>query len=307
MQEQRSQRALALVGPGRAGLTVAAAATHHGFRVSAIAGRNPQAASTVHAGRLLNAPATDVEHVARNADLVVLATPDSALESAAARLAASLEPGALVVHLAGALGCEVFDSLVRAQPATRVGAIHPLRSLQRPESAEDAVAQLRGAACAVGGDSQVAVLAAALGMRPFSVDDDRRAMYHATAAVASNHLVALAGQVERLAAQAGVPVEVFLGLMRGTLDNVGLLGAAGALTGPVARGDVATVEAHLAAIPAGEQPAYRALAREALRLVEQESPALAALLGSVTDVGQTAGAPGSGSAGAPVTAGQVTE
>jgi predicted short-subunit dehydrogenase-like oxidoreductase (DUF2520 family) len=96
--------------------------------------------------------------------------------------------------------------------------------------------------------------------------------------VASNHLVALAGQVERLAAAADVPFDAFLPLMRASLDAVAAMGPAAALTGPVARGDVATVAAHLAALDGDERAAYVALALEALRLAGRDDPALREVL-----------------------------
>jgi predicted short-subunit dehydrogenase-like oxidoreductase (DUF2520 family) len=88
--------------------------------------------------------------------------------------------------------------------------------------------------------------------------------------VASNHLVALLGQVERLAADAGVPFDAFLPLVRATLDNVDELGPARALTGPVARGDRGTIARHLDALDEDEVDAYLALAREAARLAGVE-------------------------------------
>ena len=106
-------------------------------------------------------------------------------------------------------------------------------------------------------------------MRPFRVDAADRVRYHAAACVASNHLVALLGQVERLAAHAGVPFEAFLPLVTGTVENVDELGPAGALTGPVARGDDETVARHVDALPDDERDTYEALVREARRLAGQ--------------------------------------
>jgi predicted short-subunit dehydrogenase-like oxidoreductase (DUF2520 family) len=85
--------------------------------------------------------------------------------------------------------------------------------------------------------------------------------------MASNQLVALLGAVERVAASAGVPLDAFLDLVRGTVDNVAVLGPAGALTGPVARGDWDTVRGHLEAIPFDERPTYEALSAAALQLL----------------------------------------
>ena len=88
--------------------------------------------------------------------------------------------------------------------------------------------------------------------------------------MASNHVVALMGQVDRIAAAAGVPGEAYLQLAAGALANVAELGAAAALTGPVARGDWATVARHLEAIDPSERPAYLALAEAARRLVDDD-------------------------------------
>jgi predicted short-subunit dehydrogenase-like oxidoreductase (DUF2520 family) len=86
--------------------------------------------------------------------------------------------------------------------------------------------------------------------------------------------VALLGQVDRVAADTGVPAGAFLPLIRASLDNVEDLGASAALTGPVARGDADTIARHLDALPADERAAYRALATEALRLMGRDDPAV---------------------------------
>ncbi|MGH9031910.1 MAG: DUF2520 domain-containing protein, partial [Acidimicrobiia bacterium] len=183
---------------------------------------------------------------------------------------------ALVLHLSGARSLDEFDDLVVARPDVAVGSLHPLQALP---SAEIGRARLPGSWCAVEGPAErMERLALTLGMRPFRIDAAHRVGYHAAACVASNHLVALLGQVERLAADAGVPLAAFLPLIRATLDNVDELGPAAALTGPVARGDAATVAAHIDALPDGERDAYRALAATALRLTEHDDPELDALV-----------------------------
>jgi predicted short-subunit dehydrogenase-like oxidoreductase (DUF2520 family) len=90
--------------------------------------------------------------------------------------------------------------------------------------------------------------------------------------IASNHLVALLGQAQRVAAAAGVPLEAYLDLVRDTVENVADLGPAGALTGPAARGDWTTIERHLAALDAidpRERPTYEAMVALARRLVDE--------------------------------------
>ena len=202
------------------------------------------------------APPGEVAAAAADVDLVLIATPDAAV----ADVAAAVEPTgtAAVAHLAGALGLDAVA------PHPRAAALHPLVAL--PDAAVGARRLLAGGWFAVAGDRIVRQVVADLGGRSFEVADDDRAAYHAAAAVASNHLVALLGQAERIGAQAGVELTALLDLVRATVDNVEELGPAAALTGPAARGDEATIERHLDAIAPAEHPAYRALADEARRL-----------------------------------------
>jgi predicted short-subunit dehydrogenase-like oxidoreductase (DUF2520 family) len=257
----------ALVGPGRAGTAVSLALLARGWTATAVAGRTRGAESTRRAAVALGTTAVPVADAGRSADLVVVATPDGEIAAVAHEVAPSLRAGALVVHLSGARTLHEFDDLLLARPDVAVGSLHPLQSLP---SGEIGCARLPGSWCAVDGPAAVERLACTLGMRPFRIGAANRVRYHATACVASNHLVALLGQVERLAADAGVPFDALLPLVRSTLDNVTELGAAGALTGPVARGDAETVAAHLDALPADERAAYRALADAALRLTGRE-------------------------------------
>lgn len=236
-------RSIRIVGPGRAGGSFAVALRAGGWDVDVVAGR---------AGELTDA--------AVGVDAVLIAVPDGAVAEVAGRV----RPGsAVVMHCAGSLGLDVLD------PHERVASIHPLVSLPDPTTGAQ---RLHGAWFAIAGDPMAAEVVAALDGRSVSVGDEQRVAYHAAAAVASNHLVALLGQVERLAAEAGVPFEAYLDLVAGTLDNVTRAGAAASLTGPVARGDWDTVRAHLRSIPAAERPAYVALVGAAARLVDRPVP-----------------------------------
>src|SRR4029079_18402202 len=122
---------------------------------------------------------------------------------------------------AGSLG---LDALA---PHPRRAAVHPLRSIPAPDT------ELTGAWVAGAGDPMGEQIVDALGGHRVDVGDADRAAYHAAACIASNHLVALLGQVERVAGSAGVPLEAYLDLVRQTVDNVAALGPADALTGPV--------------------------------------------------------------------------
>jgi len=203
----------------------------------------------------------DVSGAAHGVDLLVLATPDAAI----ADVARQVRPDAdtVVVHLAGSLGLDVLA------PHPRRAGLHPLVSLPNPEVGAE---RLVGAWFGVAGDALVDKVVAALDGRSFPVADEVRPIYHATACIAANHLVALLGQVERLAGVTGVPFEVYMGLARDALDNVAALGPGAALTGPAARGDDATVQGHIDALPPDERPAYEAMADQARRLANESEP-----------------------------------
>lgn len=236
---------LRVIGPGRAGRSLAVALAAAGWEVHGVLGRDD-----------------DPTHALAGVDLVVIATPDHAIAEVAARIRpdAGPVPGGVLAHLAGSLGLGVLG---RHQ---RVAAVHPLVSLPSAEVGAHRLAS--GAWFAVAGHPIAQRVAADLGGRWFEVADADRASYHAAAAVASNHLVALLGQVERIARGIGVPPEAYWALAAGAVANVAELGAADALTGPVARGDWATVARHLDALDPSEHEAYRALAAAARRLVD---------------------------------------
>ncbi len=230
-----------VVGAGRAGRALALALGRAGWEVVGLLGRTDDPAAAAH-----------------DTDLVVVAAPDAVV----AEVSAAIEPDprAVVAHLAGSLGLDVLAG------HARVAAVHPLVTLPDPERGAARLAA--GAWFAIAGDPLAQRMVSDLGGRWFEVADADRAAYHAAAVVASNHLVALLGQVDRIAGSIGVPAEAYLDLARGALDDVAVLGPAAALTGPTARGDWATVARHLAALDPAERPAYRALADAARRLID---------------------------------------
>jgi predicted short-subunit dehydrogenase-like oxidoreductase (DUF2520 family) len=279
-----SKRTLALVGPGRAGTTIALALNVSGWQVIGVAGRAPDAPSTTSTAACLDAPPSLVSDIGRGARVVMIATPDAAIESVATACAASLERDALVFHLAGSRGLDVFDALLEARPDVRVGAMHPLQSFA---STSAGLGRLPGSWAAVTGDPEVEAIAAELDLRPFRVEDSRRAQYHAAAVVASNHVVALLGQVERMAKASGVPFDAFAPLVIASVENAFRLRPEGALTGPISRGDLKTVQSHLEALDPGERDAYRALAREAARLAGRRDNALDRILDDLRHAGDS--------------------
>jgi predicted short-subunit dehydrogenase-like oxidoreductase (DUF2520 family) len=199
------------------------------------------------AGRIVDGPAERGE--VPNGELLLLCVPDAEIPAAAATVAGAAP---LVGHTSGA------TPLSALAPAAAAGAetfgLHPLQTVAGPD------ARLDGAGCAVAGSTSRAAqaareLALALGMRPFSLADEDRAAYHAAASIASNFLVTLESAAERVAATAGLPADEARGLLaplvRSTVENWAELGPERALTGPVARGDRATVALQRAAVAEG--------------------------------------------------------
>jgi len=169
-----------------------------------------------------------------------------------------------VLHMSGALGLDVLA------PHRRRASLHPLAPLP---SAEVGRVRLRsGITFAVAGDPLAARLGRALGGRCIEIDDDHRAAYHAAACMAANHLVALLGQVERVAASAGLDVDDFVPLALAALGDVADLGPAAALTGPASRGDEATLARHRAALAPDEVAGYDAGVALVRRLVTEMAP-----------------------------------
>jgi predicted short-subunit dehydrogenase-like oxidoreductase (DUF2520 family) len=186
--------------------------------------------------------------VTEEAELVLLCVPDTAI----ADVARTIRPGPWVAHVSGATPLAALD------PHQRRFSVHPLQTFTRARGPE----QLDGAWAAVtseGSDARTAGfwLAETLGLRPFDLPDDKRSLYHAGAAIASNYLVTLHGMAAELFRAAGAPPEALVPLMRRTIDNDFQL------TGPIERGDWSTVEAHRRAIREARpdlEPVYDVLA-----------------------------------------------
>ncbi|MGI8657522.1 MAG: Rossmann-like and DUF2520 domain-containing protein [Candidatus Limnocylindria bacterium] len=213
-----------IIGAGRAGSAIAARLRERGARVSVGRGPSP------------------------DADLVLLCVPDTAI----AEVAASVRLGPWVAHVSGA------TPLAELAPHERRFSLHPLQTLVQGRGPE----QLDGAWAAITAETpdawaQARDLADRLGLRAFELADADRAIYHAAAVIGGNYLVTLHRIATRLLEAARVPPEAIVPLMERTIEN------GFELTGPLARGDRATIEAHLAALEERAPdlvPVYTALA-----------------------------------------------
>ncbi len=204
-------------------------------------------------------------------DAVVLCVPDAEIVAAAEVVTAAAP---LVGHTSGATPLSAL-----APAGVPAFGLHPLQSFAHPGVG------FEGAGAAVAGSTPEALafatrLAERLGMTPFEIDDGGRAAYHAAASVASNFLVTLAAAAEAIAASARLDREdarnLLTPLMRQTVRNVAELGPEAALTGPIARGDEATVAAQRAAVEEAAPQLlelFDELVRQTRALARQRSPA----------------------------------
>jgi predicted short-subunit dehydrogenase-like oxidoreductase (DUF2520 family) len=213
-----------VIGTGRAGGAIRARLVERGLDVTA--GRQP----------------------GPDAELIVLCVPDSAI----ADVASNLVVGPWIAHVSGATRLAALD------PHELRFSVHPLQTLARDRGPE----QLDGAWGAVSAESPEAMararwLADTLGLQPFEVADADRTLYHAAAVIGGNFLVTLHDVAARLLSEVGAPEAAIVPLMTRTIEN------GFDLTGPIARGDWTTVDAHLAALEQRDSdlvPLYRALA-----------------------------------------------
>jgi predicted short-subunit dehydrogenase-like oxidoreductase (DUF2520 family) len=254
-----------VVGVGRVGSTLGAALARAGHEVVAVSGVSAESRRRAER-RLPGVPLMAADEKVAAADFVLLAVPDDVLRPLVAGLAQtdSWRPGQLVAHTSGAQGIGVLD------PAAARGvlalALHPVMTFAG--RAED-LDRLVGAAFGVTAPDELRPVAESLvlemGGEPVWVPESARALYHASLTVASNHLVTLVNDAVSLLSGAGVdePGRLVAPLLSASLDNVLRLGDA-ALTGPVSRGDVATVATHVDTLTRSAPdvlPAYLALAR----------------------------------------------
>lgn len=253
---ERDLPALAIIGAGRVGNAIHGAAQAEGID-STLAGRD------------------DALLAATGAQAALLCVPDEAIANVCQDIAGA-ESLRFVGHTSGASGVAPLSAATDRGLGAFV--LHPLQTIT------DSSPELIGASCAIGGSTPEAVqlarsLGRRLGMRPFELDDEQRAAYHAAASMASNFLVALEESAAELLESAGIEDGRMLlaPLAERSAANWAAHGAA-ALTGPIARGDEATVRRHLDAI-AEQMPelleVYEALATRTRAIASQRSGALA--------------------------------
>jgi predicted short-subunit dehydrogenase-like oxidoreductase (DUF2520 family) len=229
---------IVIIGAGRAGTSLAGAFHQAGYDVT-----------VCHHDEL---------HTLPSADAIVLCVPDDAIATVASLLPRT---DAVVMHVAGSRTLNVLGD------HERVASMHPLVALPNGDIGQR---RLSGSVFAVAGDHLATELVRAIGGRPITLRDEDRVAYHAAACIAANHLVTLLHSVGELADGIGMSLEDFLPLAQSAIDDAATMGPLAALTGPASRGDLTTIDAHLAALPDAARPLYVALANEALVLGETQ-------------------------------------
>jgi predicted short-subunit dehydrogenase-like oxidoreductase (DUF2520 family) len=246
-------KAVSIIGAGVVGKAVGHLLRQKGHTIKGVCSRSLENAKAAVEFIGEGEPGTDPVTASRFADWVLIATPDRAIKETCDKVSAAkgFKKRALVVHFSGALSS---DELASARGCgARVASLHPIQSLA---SVGQAVKNLPGSYFSLEGDPEAMdegrEIVEALGGLLILIPTDKKALYHAAAAVASNYLATVVdfslmiyesiGMDREEAARAVMP------LIRGTVDNIERVGLPDALTGPIARGDIATVEGHLSAL-----------------------------------------------------------
>jgi predicted short-subunit dehydrogenase-like oxidoreductase (DUF2520 family) len=260
-----------LIGPGRAGIGLALALTQAGYTVRLHGRKKKKVPSplTLTVGDGDSPP----DWVA-SAGVVILAVRDDGIRPLAEALAAAraITADHVVLHLSGVQGQEALGALVSSRAA--LGSFHPLQTIVEPERAP---ARLKGSWAAVEGMPRAVEaaerLASDIGMRPFRIATKAKAIYHAGAVFASNYLVVVEALAQRLLRHAGLTDAdawaALRPLVAGTLENLGRIEPKDALTGPIARGDTATIMRHIESLTFDDGKLYRELGRAALELAQK--------------------------------------
>ena len=279
-----SKPAISVIGAGRLGTALALALAAQGYPVEAMVARrlgHAQRARRTLAGTGLALSAGQLKALPPS-KLILITTPDDAIESVArelARVQKGMPGGRTVLHTSGALSSEVLEPLMDI--GFHTGSLHPLVSVSDPVVG---AADLRGAFfCMEGNAAGLRVarqIVRDLGGHGFSIEAGHKALYHAAAVMASGHMTALFDIAIEMLAHCGLSAprarKVLLPLVESAARNLSTMEPARALTGTFARGDVATVRRHLKALEEQGLPealaAYVLLGRRSLSLIKRNEP-----------------------------------
>ena len=261
-----------IVGAGSVGLALGVALHRAGWPIGAVASRDPDRRERFRSLVPGSRGFAEANALVDDVELIILAVPDDVVAPLAASL--RLYAGQAIVHTSGLLGAEVLRPAMAA--GTQAGAFHPLVAFA---DLDRALAALQGATIAVEGDDELAAhladMADAIGGVPVRLAPGSKAAYHAAAVLAAGGVTALLDTIREVAGIVGLDADgalrTYLPLVEQTIANARVLGIQGALTGPATRGDVGTVQAHLAALEGGAPgtvAVYKALLDRSVGIAE---------------------------------------
>jgi len=293
-----------IMGAGVVGTALAARLVRAGLPVIGLHGRQVDLSDAARAISGVVASTGDIPDIIAESDVVIISVRDERVPEVAQRLADEhrLRPDQILLHTSGANPARTI--LSPAVPYVRaVGTLHPLVSFADPRVA---IEGMNDVAFGIEGDEPARAMAKrivrALGARGVFLEAENLALYHAGAVMASNYVVAMADTAQTLLVRAGVPPDqalpVLIPLLNSVVQNLARLGLPGALTGPVERGDVSSVERHLKTLESRAPellPLYRLVGRDVLRLAREKGAMDAVKAARIEALFSSDGADGRGS------------
>ncbi|MDZ7385133.1 MAG: DUF2520 domain-containing protein [candidate division KSB1 bacterium] len=275
--ERQPAERVAVVGAGRVGRSLAVALCQNGVEITAVVDQDLPRAQSCAARVRAGVSATSSTAIPAETTTIVVAVPDDALERVAAALLScpATREGLATIHTSGALGAEVFDSL--RSTGVSAASAHPIMTFA---GSEEDWRLWAGTFVGIEGDDEARRRASSLmrrvGAIPVELPTGQKALYHLACVFASNYVVALYSCAARTLVQLGIEEPTALRLLAPltarTVANITAQGPLGALTGPIARGDVGTVRRHLDALAASEplRSVYVALGKVCVELARAQ-------------------------------------
>lgn len=244
---------IAIIGAGKVGSALAIVLQNAGHLIVGVASRTQSAAEILAVRVGAVSAGIEIKQAVRQAEVILITTPDREIAAVVEALLKedAMQPGQFVFHVCGSQSAETLAAVRDA--GAIIGSMHPLQSFS---TIEGSTASIPGTYFAIDGDAAAMVAAkqmiADIGGQSFVIPSAQRALYHAAACMASNYTVAVIHSAVQMFKALGITeaeaIAALSPILRGTFANMIREGTVNALTGPIVRGDVGTIEKHLAQI-----------------------------------------------------------